>query len=65
MIRRRIIRRLERLETRMSLKRQRLRFHIAFVAEDGSASTLVLDEKDDPRYEIEHAAPGPRDPERR
>ena len=48
MIRREIIRRVERLETRLGLKRPRLQFSIRFIEPDGTvASSLLLNDEDD------------------
>jgi hypothetical protein len=48
MIRREMIRRVERLETRMGLKRPRLQFMIRFFEPDGTvASSLLLNDKGD------------------
>ena len=48
MIRREMIRRVERLETRMGLNRPRLQFMIHFVDPDGTvASTLLLKDEGD------------------
>ena len=77
MIRREMIRRVERLETRMGLKRPRLQFTIRFVEPDGTvASTLLLHDEGDqdrlnqvrptaPRDSPEKTPPRPRGPERR
>ena len=48
MIRREMIRRVERLETRMGLKRPRLQFTIHFIEPDGTvASSLLLKDEGD------------------
>jgi hypothetical protein len=48
MIRREMIRRVERLETRMGLNRPRLQFEIRFIEPDGTvASTLLLNNDGD------------------
>jgi hypothetical protein len=51
MMRRAMIRRVERLETRIVLKQQRLQFIIHFVEPDGTiASTLMLGDQDDQQH---------------
>ena len=78
MIRREMIRRIERLETRIGLKRPRPQFRIRFVEPDGTvASTLLLKDEGDqdrlnqvrptaPRNSPEQKTPPwPRGPERR
>jgi hypothetical protein len=48
MIRREMIRRVERLETRMGLTRPRLQFRIRYINPDGTvASTLLVKDEDD------------------
>ena len=50
-MRRAMIRRVERLETHMALKRQRLQFTIRFVEPDGTvSSTLLLGDQDDQEH---------------
>jgi hypothetical protein len=62
MIRRELIRRVERLETRMGLKRPRLQFMIRFVDPDGTvASSLLLNDEGD-QDRLNHVPPrAPRD----
>jgi hypothetical protein len=51
MTRREMIRRVERLEARINLKRQQLQFTVNFVEPDGTvSSTLLLRGKDDQEH---------------
>jgi hypothetical protein len=51
MIRREMLRRVERLETRIGLKRQQLKFTIHFVEPDGTvSSTLLLHGRDEQEH---------------
>ena len=73
MIRREMIRRIERLEARMELKRPRLQFRIRFFEPDGTVtSSLLLNDKGDqerrdyvrPHDNLEpKTPPQPRSPE--
>jgi len=64
MSRRDLIRRLERLETRMGTNQPRVRFRVRFVEPDGRiASTLLLETGREPqRFDGDGRLPGTDDP---